>query len=157
MGHNIQAIVASKRVLDALRQRFGVSRVVELGQGLFMLPMLDELYDALPSAEGTAGLAGDFHFKFLDQRVVALLVQSSQEEAVAYFETAYFGGAGGQGAIVAKDGRIVFGPVQGDGSINSSLRMLGAKKQLARDEFDALGLDRFRSNEDWLDQPSHER
>jgi hypothetical protein len=157
MGHFVQAIVGSKRLLDTLQQRFGVSRVVELSQGLFMLPMLDELYDALPSAEGVSEMTGDFPFQFLDQRIVALLVQASHDEPLAYFATEYFGGAGNQGAIVAKDGKIAFGPVEGSGSINSALRMLGAKKERAHDEFDAVGLSRFRSNEDWLHQPSYGR
>lgn len=142
-------------MLDALQLRFNASRVVELKQSLFLLPMVDELYDALPNADSATEINGDFHFKFLSPKLIATLTEASKEESVAYVETEYFGGLGDQGAIVAKEGRIAFGPTDGDGSINSALRLIGVKKGLARDEFDAVGLDKFRSNEDWLDQPSN--
>jgi hypothetical protein len=157
MGHHIQAIIGSKHVLDSLQQRFGGTTVVGLNQGLFLLPMLEGFYDALPSAVDTLAWEGDFHFRFLDAKVVALLIDASKKDAVAYVETEYFGGAGDQGAIVAREGKIVFGPVEGDGSINAALRMIGAKKESAHDEFDAIGLGRFRSNEDWIEQPHYGR
>jgi hypothetical protein len=157
MGHHIQAIVGSKHVLDILQQRFGLSTVVGLNQGLFMLPMLEEFYEALPSAIDTLAWEGEFHFRFLDAKVVALLIDASKKDAVAYVETEYFGGDGDQGAIVAREGKIVFGPAEGGGSINAALRMIGAKKESAHDEFDAVGLGRFRSNEDWIKQPRYGR
>ena len=153
MGHYIQAIVGSKHVLDSIQQRFGMSRVVELSQGLFLLPVIEELYDALPSTRDALTWEGEFHFRFLDSKVVALLKEASKESAVAYVETEYFGGDGDQGAIVARDGTIVFGPAAGDGSINAALRLIGATKEAAYDEFDAIGLSRFRNNEDWVTQP----
>jgi hypothetical protein len=157
MGHHVQAIVGSKRVLDLLQQRFAVSRVVELSQKLFLLPMVDELYDALPSAADYPIDDGKFHFRFLSSKLLALLVEASREDAVAYFETEYYGGLGDQGAVVAKDGKIISGPKEGDGSINSALQLLGVKKENAYDEYEAIGLGRFRSNEDWLNQSSHHR
>lgn len=157
MGHCIQAIIGSKHVLDFLQQRFGVSRVVELSQGFFLLPMLEEFYDALPTAPVTFAWESEFHFRFLDSKVVALLMEASKEDAVVYVETEYFGGAGDQGAVVAREGKIVFGPAGGDGSINAALGLIGAKKEAASDEFAAIGLGRFRSNNDWIQQPRYGR
>lgn len=153
MGHYIQAIIGSEHVLNNLQRRFGTSRVIALGQRLFLLPMVEAMYDALPSAPETLASELDFHFRFLDSKVISLLIDSSKEDAVAYVETEYFGGEGDQGAVVARDGKIVFGPAAGDGSINAALRLLGAKKETEHDEFDQVGLGRFRSNEDWIDQP----
>lgn len=157
MGHYVQAFVGSKPLLESVQQRFGVSRVVELEQGLFLLPLTEELYDALPSAPAAFEWAGEFHFLFLDSKVVALLKEASQAESLAYVETEYFGGDGGQGAIVARGGEIVLGPSKGDGSINAALNLLGAKKAGAHDEFEAVGLGRFRSNDDWIEQPRYGR
>jgi hypothetical protein len=88
---------------------------------------------------------------------VTLLKEASKDEALVYVETEYFGGDGGQGAIVAHRGDIFFGPAEGDGSINAALRLLEAKKDGAHDEFDAVGLGRFRSNEDWIEQSRYGR
>ena len=157
MGHHIQAIIGSEHVLQSLQQRFGVSRVVELSQGLFLLPLTEEFYNALPSAADAFAWSGQFHFCFLDSKVVALLIDASKADAVAYVETEYFGGDGDQGAIVAREGKIVFGPAAGDGSINAALGLIGARKETGHDEFDAIGLGRFRSNEDWIEQPRYGR
>ncbi len=138
-----------------MQQRFGVSRVVGLNQGLFLLPLTQEFYDALPSSPDTLAWPGEFHFLFLDSKVVALMKEASEAESVAYVETEYFGGDGGQGAIVSRGGEIVLGPLEGDGSINAALRLLGANKNGAYDEFEAVGLGRFRSNEDWIEQPRY--
>ena len=104
MGHSIQAIVGSKHVLDRVQQRFGTSRVIELSQGLYLLPMLEELYDALPSADDLKFPTEYPQFTFLSPKLVTLLTAASKEGAVAYVETDYFGGLGDQGAIVAKEG-----------------------------------------------------
>jgi hypothetical protein len=63
-------------------------------------------------------------------------------------------------------GRLVFGPVrtsdlrEGDKFVPTPLlegdravRHLGVERGSARDEFDALGLGRHRSNESWLSEP----
>jgi hypothetical protein len=157
MGHHIQAIIGSNHVLQSLRQRFGESRVAKLNQGLLLLPLTEAFYDALPSASDAFTSNGEFHFRFLDSKVVALLIDASKIGPVAYVETEYFGGDGDQGAIVAHEGKIVFGPAAGDGSINAALRLIGAEKETSHDEFEAIGLGRFRSNEDWIEQPRHGR
>jgi len=115
----------------------------------------EEFYEALPSASDTLTWSGGFNFRFLDAKLVRLLIDASQIDTVAYVETEYFGGDGGEGAIVARGGKIVFGPAEGEGSINAALQLLGAKKEGGRDEFDSIELGRFRSNEDWIEQPRY--
>ncbi|MFO1450666.1 MAG: hypothetical protein U1F61_21080 [Opitutaceae bacterium] len=77
MGHHIQAIVGSKHGLEILQQRFGASRVIALGQGLFLLPMLEDIYDARQSVPDTHARTGSFHFRFLDSKIIALLIGPS--------------------------------------------------------------------------------
>jgi len=153
MSHFIQAMIGSKRVLDWLQQRFERSCVIELSQGLFLLPIFDGLFDESRRSNADAYTFEDFQFEFLSPAIIALLIEASQEETVAYIGTEYHGGAGNQGAVVARAGTIVLAPIVGDDTINSALRLLGATKGLAYDEFDAVGLSRFRSNEDWINQP----
>jgi len=128
MSHCVQAFIGLKASLDFMQQRFGASRVVELNQGLFLLPLTEDFYDALPSALDTFEWSGEFRFLFLDSKVVTLLKEASKDETIAYVETEYFGGEGGQGAMVASGGEVVFGPADSDGSINAALRLLGATR-----------------------------
>ncbi len=114
-----------------------------------MLPLVDDWYDAMtpvPESEKPLGL-----MRFLDARIVACLIEAAQPDAIAYVETDYFGGEGAQGAVVVRAGQLVSGPVVGEGSINAALRLLGVQKGAHFDEFAAIRLQNFRSNQKWLD------
>jgi hypothetical protein len=150
MGHDVQAFISSRALLERVHQQYSGSQVVELTQGLALLPLLDTVYDAIP-AEEDIGIR-DRRFLFLSSKIVQLIVRYSTNGSIGYLETNYFGGAGGQGAILANEGEVIYGPEWGPDSINSILRMLGVSNGDARDEFDAVGLGRFRSNEDWIEK-----
>jgi hypothetical protein len=95
--------------------------------------------------ESTAG------FRQLTQPVVDFAMHLSRASAVAYIETDYFGGAGGQSAIVWRDGQVVFGPANGEaGPINEALQVLGVHADGEGDEFDALGLGKVRATGDFF-------
>lgn len=74
----------------------------------------------------------------------------------AYIETDYFGGGGTQRAYYYEDGRrwkfetksaIDYPRV---GNINKALRLMGVfSKSVLLDEFDTVGLGKFRTNEKW--------
>ncbi len=71
---------------------------------------------------------------------------------MAYVETDYFGGVGGQGAAVYSDRQVIMEPEWGEsGSINRALKMIGVKRNLLGDRFSALGLGAYRSNDDLTD------
>jgi hypothetical protein len=111
-----------------------------------------KLYDALKDTAKQKVSAGE-PFVFLTPKVGDLLLSYADDAGLLYFETDYFGGVGTQGAIVARNGKVAFGPATGEGTINSALQLIGVSKGSSRDEFDALGLGDRRSTEDWLDDP----
>jgi hypothetical protein len=90
MSHFVQAFIGSRASLERIQQRYAVSQVVDLEQGLALLPMLDALYDAIPDAESTDLL--DEHWQFLTPKVIAEIIRSSEKDIIGYFETEYFGG-----------------------------------------------------------------
>jgi hypothetical protein len=155
MGHIVQAFIASRAALERIQQQFSKSQVVDLQQGLALLPLLNELYDAIPNEEDTDLV--DKHFTFLTPKIVQLIIRHSEREPIGYFETEYFGGLGDQGAILGKDGKIIFGPEVGSGSINRMLALMSFESNGIQDEFDTIGLRRFRSNEAWITQPDFSR
>ena len=58
---------------------------------------------------------------------------------------------GRQIAIIFKNGMITFGPAKNEiGPINEGLRLLGVGRTASDDEFDSIGLGRYRYTNDWL-------
>lgn len=151
MGHAIQAIVLAPGV--AIRDPEPSHLVtVALPQGFALVPLTDELFDELrtlyPSEEP------DPHAEFwkLSAPVLRFVLRLSRGGAVAYLETEYSGGAGEQAAASWRAGSAAVHPRRADvGPINEALRSLGAQAGDARDEFEALGLQRFRDLDALLD------
>ncbi|MER5519839.1 hypothetical protein [Streptomyces sp. NPDC002763] len=88
-----------------------------------------------------------------------MLPQWSAAGPVAYVEAEYFGGVGEQRAAVWTDGALAVGPLDAPAKkwfsravspISQALRQLGVRSSLGEDEFEAVGLDRHRNNDDWI-------
>ncbi|KOX22220.1 hypothetical protein [Nocardiopsis sp. NRRL B-16309] len=154
----LEAVLAVRPTLDALVGGDPHARVVPLDARLSLLPMTGELFDSVavagaPRAEGFWKLPPGF-----DRALAAC----SAAGPLAYVEAEYFGGAGEQNAQVWNGGRVVLGPLHlpedrpsvADGSpISLALRHLGIDRGDHLDEFDAVGLGRYRRTEDWLTLP----
>lgn len=71
---------------------------------------------------------------------------------MVYVETEYFGGVGEQSATAFVDGREAVAPQRargGGGAINQALRAIGTVRSAELDEFDTVGLGRWRSMDDY--------
>jgi len=153
MGHQINGLLATKEHLDRLAEQLGLSQSKRLRQDFGFLPLDDEDLDRIFVQPGS------YHseFIYLSAALVSLLLEHSTGKAIAYIETDYFGGMGDQSAVLARSGKLVFGPTRGPGSINRVLQIMGvAKFDPDLDEFDTIGLDQIRSN-DAMDLPLSDR
>jgi hypothetical protein len=157
MGHHIRGFVAPFEALSEAGATLPHARVVPLKLGYGFLPVTDRL----------AGDDEPVPFPELD-RLTARLAEWAADRSrlfpVAYVETDYFGGDGGQAAVGWREGTTVVGPLKTtdglgpqrartpllDGAINRVVRFLGVFRGAVRDEFDALGLGSYRSNDRWL-------
>lgn len=162
--HEIQAFIGNEQYLRGQTQKNEHACIIALAQGFAMLP----LNEALSGYDIDASSSENFEeFYNLTPHVLGLGKMLSIEQPVAYVETEYWGGDGTQAAIVWHEGRTVFRPhtgllswrrkgVQnlptGCGAISLALNRMGVIVNEEHDEFDALGLGRFRSNEDWIAQ-----
>lgn len=159
MGHNVRLIAGSPRVLSAyatltpMAQLFALTSVATIA----VLPLDDDLHDALHRAYGT----GEWRTSppLISSGDMAFAAEASRQGPLACLETSYFGGAGQQAAVVWMDGEIVLGPhmlKRQDQErrspalwpVNAALRMLGVVAGTGEDEFQAMGLHFYRSNED---------
>ncbi|KUH36395.1 MULTISPECIES: hypothetical protein [Streptomyces] len=155
MGYTLQAVIACDEMLRVASREVPGAQVVPLGQGLSLMPMTDEVVDAV--TDGSDGR--DLGFWGLPGGFDTLLAQWSVAGPVAYVEAEYFGGDGEQRAAVWADGALALGPLdeptkkrfsRAVSPIPQALRRLGARRSLGEDEFEAMGLGRHRSTEDWI-------
>jgi hypothetical protein len=152
MAYELRALIGAEALLaDVARD---LARAVSLRQSLGLIPMTDELFDALSNGTpdrflGFWKLPGGFEYT---------LAEWSTGGPLAYVEAEFFGGVGEQRAAVWVDGalperslHVAPGeslPDQGS-PISQALRQLGVVRGTSVDEFDAVGLQRHRYTEDW--------
>ena len=161
MGHYIHAIIASPDVL-AMLPHAGVHAIaIPLSQGLAMVPLIEHLLENLPESDMVCPSGSD-RFEHLCSAVCAQLSQLSRHGPVAYCETDYHGGSGGQCAVVWDNEEMVMPPThliapprsretEANGPINAALRILGVEAKGGEDEFDTVGLSWFRDDLDWIE------
>lgn len=150
MSHFVTGLVANSETLDAFASKHRLHVSVPLSQGLSLLPLRDSDLDSFLAPPLTDYAAG---FTYLSRQLTDVLVIASCSTSLVYFETEYFGGTGAQGAAAFINGSLVFGPISAEiGPINEALALLGAVViSPAHDEFESVGLHRYRSCDDWLE------
>ncbi len=152
MGHCIQAIVTTADVAESLRAIYPQFPLVKVAQGFTVLPVDVELIDSVVEARPSQSPGT---FASLTKGFQDLLLELSRLGPLAYIETDYFGGKGGQGAVVYSGREIVMAPMwRRSGPINRALRLIGVKRRLIGDRFSALGLGEFRCNDDLIEAAS---
>lgn len=152
MSHCVHAIVAPESFADAILAAWPELPVLRHKSHFCIFPVDYELIDAKIEPETTPRETGD-EFMLLTPAFENYLRELSRGGVLAYVETDYFGGVGGQGAIVFRDGSEVMRPKWHDsGAINTALEMIGVPRSLAGDRFSMVGLDDVRHNEDVLDK-----
>ena len=148
MGHCITAIISSSPAVSSILRSASSLVAVPLVDGLSLIPLDDDALDSIAS-DYTHTVDG---FTYLSASLAAFLADHSRQAALVYLETEYFGGDGSQAAVAYRDGQTLSPtPSSGDGAINRALRCLGITQHTAFDEFDYVGLSRYRHTSDWIE------
>lgn len=155
VGYELVGVVGGGELLGRVARGLAGARVVALRQGLGLVPMTDELFDAV-----TDGGASEFAELWkLPGGFGQVLGRWSETGAVAYVEAEYFGGVGRQAAVVWVGGTVALGPLTlgerepappAGSPISRALRLLGVVAGPGEDEFRAAGLHRHRRTDDWV-------
>jgi len=148
MAHNINGIITSFTYEGNLPN-------IVLLSNYHLLPFNSN--DGMTSSENTISPYED-----LTPSIREIIQGLSYNGKCAYIETAYFGGIGTQLSETWENGKIIEGPLISydgiankkdfenvkivDGSINQALKNLGILSQERKDEFDTVGLGKYRSN-----------
>ena len=150
----LYGIVGKSRDLLHKSLEYPGASVVHLEQGIGMIPISEELLNALEQGETLPSATKDLGFEFLSEVVAAWARRLSKGTTLAYLEAEFISGEGTESAIVWRDGIVVLGPLQGTGAVNRALRALGVSVPSRREEFEVVGLGKHRSPEEWLEDLS---
>ncbi len=151
MGHSVQLIVGRGAAVQAFLRQWPGARAVELRDGWQAIPVEEPLYAAIEAKAPGASRPPEMDVSPLGLDL-ALAGATEGGGGLAYVETEYFGGTGGQSAMAFVDGREAMAPQRargGGGTINQALRAIGVKRDVTNDEFDTIGLGERRSMEDY--------
>ena len=155
MGHTVQAFIAKADVLRDAARSSDAAHVIPVEQGFALLLNTDGLYGEVGRGGGSGELPYQEFYK-LSSALAEFGARCSTRGAVAYIETDYWGGEGKQSALLWEGGEVAYGPALARlGPINDVLRRMGVERGENHDEFDAVGLGRYRDNEDWIKQPRY--
>lgn len=157
MGHHISAVLLSGSFDEERAKSFDM-KPIRLSFQLTLFPLDARYTDYWSEKLGVSGFVSDH--PLLNSRVIHHMVNSiAQDPLFAVIETDYFGGTGSQAAVVyrgeievmAHDWTEVRPAKYSFGPINRALRMLGVIKAKGRDEFETVGLDKYRDFYDLFD------
>lgn len=151
MAHCIHVIVAPTPTADSISQQWPELPRLDRDNGYAIFSVDADLIDARIAPDSTPTETGD-EFMLLTSGFRNQLRTLSCGGQLAYVETEYFGGAGGQGALVCRDGDEIMPPEWNEsGTINDALKLIGLKRGLVADRFTAAGFAQVRSDDDVLD------
>lgn len=153
--HDVKALIAKSDYLQSHVRSLKEAALCQLPQGLALLPVTHALAVELDSHPGNARPT---ILEELSAGTAVLATDISRATPVAFVTTFYFGGQGGQDAMVWFGGELIFSPsstpysgVWPNSPISRALRILGVTPEDGKDEFDTIGLGNFRTTEKWAE------
>jgi len=164
LGYSLEALIG-KDALVTVPQLYPAARVIRLHHGLQMIPLTEAFATEL-LASRTAEQARDWEEEMktrglsseLGKRggIVAHLASPlSERDPVAFVQAEFFGGVGGQSALVWQRRQVIWTlDALGIGAINKTLQWLGVRASNPEswfDEFEMVGLGQRRDTEKWAD------
>lgn len=158
--YTLEAILAQKATIRDAVEDFLNAKLIQLPQDIYMIPMVGTLLQELEIRyQGGTNAANPewqqlseslFHPTF--ERFIVGVDQFarhlSHHGLVAYVEATFFGGYGGHATMLWEYGKRLDPP--GD-NINIILKRLGVVCDPGLDEFDTVGLGRYRSTKRWFE------
>jgi hypothetical protein len=148
MGYYLEAFICKASDSNCLTNTFDKAINVDIGQGLSLIPMTEDLFDQINSFN----ISNDIdRFLYLTKNIESKILLAIGDRQFSYVEAEYHGGQGGQIAIIWKDGkRLQLLPYDQD-RINQVLKYFGAIANNGQDEFITLGFGLRRYTREWIE------
>jgi hypothetical protein len=156
--HHVTALIAKNHTLATRACQFGHAIVCPLVQGYALLPITEALAKELAVYQTGTKAVLTKPVPGFSVGLQALAIEISQDSPVAYITTSYFGGRGGQDALVWNKGRLRFSPATPgydqnwpNSPISQALRLIGVVAEEEMDEFDTIGVGKHRETQQWAE------
>ena len=143
----LKAFICKSINADCLTKQFDKAIKVEIGQGISLIPMTKDLFNQINEFIASAPIDS---FEYLTENIESKILLAIGDRQFSYIEAEYFGGTGGQIAIIWQNNKRQEILNLGSGRINQVLRQFGVIANNEKDEFATLGLGLHRSTEEWL-------
>ena len=146
MAYTLQALITEEAA--ARMASPAAAFVVSLPQGKAMIPLSGPMREmhGIPFLPLT-----DEGHEDVPKSIADIVFPMAKIANVAYVEAEFFGGNGTQACVTWGPTSTASQVFVDTHAINKALQFLGVRKGDHHDEFDAMGLGRHRSTEDWED------
>ena len=148
MGYYLQAFICEYVDAKIFTENFDKSKDIEIGQGLSLIPMTEDLFDQINNFAVSNSVD---KFEYLTDNIEIKILQLIDNKKIAYVEAEYFGGQGGQIAIIWENNKREKFLDFGQDNINEVLKDFGAIAEKGEDEFLTLGFGLRRHTREWLE------
>ena len=151
MSHCVHVIVTPIGFASVIAGRWPELPSLPHSSGFVLFPVDYDLIDAKIRPVTTPRDTGE-EFMLLTTAFEQYLCELSDGGRIAYLETEYWGGTGGQGALVFENRKpLMTAQWATSDTINDALQLIGVPCPDIGDRFSAIGLEDVRSNEDILE------
>jgi hypothetical protein len=147
MSYYLQAFICKQIDANSFTGNFNSASKVALGQGLALIPMTNELFQQINLAIVSNPVD---RFEYLTENIESEILKIIGNAKFAYVEAEYFGGRGGQIAIIWENKKRVALLQHGKERINQVLKDFGVVTLQGVDEFSTLDFDRHRKTSQWV-------
>lgn len=148
MGYYLQAFICRELDQSLLTKKFDKAVGVGLGQGLALIPMTEDLFDEINNFCSSPSVE---KFEYMTENVEQKVLDTIGDRKFAYVEAEYFGGEGGQIAIIWNNNRREQILSFGQDKINEVLRSFSVTTKQGQDEFVTLGFGLRRNTREWIE------
>jgi hypothetical protein len=148
MGYYLQAFICRQPDQSLLTEKFNKAVYVDLGQGLALIPLTEELFDQITNFCSSPSVD---KFEYMTENLEQKLLDAISDRKFAYVEAEYFGGEGGQMAIIWNNNRRERVLPFGQDKINEVLKSFGVAAKEGQDEFVTLGFGLRRNTREWTE------
>ena len=142
----LHAFICKNIDADCFIKKFDKAVKVDIGQKLSLIPMTEDLFDQINELNDTISIDS---FEYLTENIENKILHAISERKFSYVEAEYFGGEGGQIAIIWQNNKRQRIFSYGQDRINQVLKSFGVIANKGQDEFDTLGLGRHRATNKW--------
>ena len=148
MGYYLQGFICRQSDTSLFTDKFDKAVSVELGQGVALIPMTEELFDQINNFSSSPSVE---KFEYMTENVEQKVLSAIGDKKIAYVEAEYFGGEGGQIAIIWNNSKREQILLFGQDKINQVLKDFGVTANEGQDEFLTLGFGLRRNTKEWIE------